>query len=99
MYGECVWCGSAGMHKPNCKALSQNYPRSSLGTQREMTERIRAEMAQSVGRGYYQGGRGYSQGTTMATVKPAPSSPPKDVRTEMQKRFDAIAEELEETSE
>ena len=84
---ECVWCGSYGTHKPDCKALSRNYPKSSLGTQREMTERLRSEMDRVQRAAYFVG-----SGTV--TVKP---EPPKDERTEMQKRFDAIAEELDES--
>ena len=87
---ECVWCGSYGTHKPDCKALSRNYPKSSLGTQREMTQRLRFEMDRVETAAYYQG-------SGRVTVRPAKSEPPKDVRTEMQKRFDAIAEELDES--
>ena len=90
MNGECVWCGSTGIHKPDCKALSRNWSKSSLSTQREMTQRLRSEMDRTVERAYYQG-----------TGSPSPSKlakpePPKDERTDLQKRFDAIAEELEE---
>jgi hypothetical protein len=88
---ECAWCGSAGAHKPDCKALSRNYPRTSLGTQRAMTEALRAEMDRTVESTYYQG----SRATARPPRLPKPE-PPKDVRTDMQKRFDAIAEELEE---
>lgn len=96
---ECVWCGSYGTHKPDCKALSRNYPKSSLGTQREMTERLRSEMDRQTARTYYQGsGAGGNGGPGVAgvagvTMKP---EPPKDERTELQKRFDAIAEELKD---
>ena len=84
--GECAWCGSSGIHKPNCQALAQNYPKVSRGDQREMRERIRTELAQPpAARNYYVG-----RGTV--TIP----EPPKDLRTEMQKRFDAIAEELDE---
>jgi hypothetical protein len=81
---ECAWCGGYGTHKPDCKALSRNYPKTSLGTQREMTQRLRTEMDQKVERAYYRG-----SGRVTTTVEP-----PKDVRTDLQKRFDAIAEEL-----
>ena len=91
---ECVWCGSYGAHKPDCKALSRNYPRSSLGTQREMTERLRAEMDRTVERTYYQGS--WATGGAAKRAKLEKPAPPKDVRTDLQKRFDAIAEELEE---
>jgi hypothetical protein len=93
---ECVWCGGGigpGGHQPDCKALSRNYPRTSLGAQRDMTKQLRAEMDKTVERAYYQGS---SIRLPMAEPKPPKSEPPKDVRTEMQKRFDAIAEELEE---
>jgi hypothetical protein len=86
---ECVWCGGYGTHKPDCKALSRNYPPSSLRTQRDMTERLRVEMDQTVERAYYRG----SSASPQVIAKP---EPPKDVRTDLQKRFDAIAEELEE---
>jgi hypothetical protein len=85
---ECAWCGSYGAHKPDCKALSRNYPRTSLRTQRDMTAMLRAEMDQKVERTYYKGA------AAAVTVKP---EPPKDVRTDLQKRFDAIAEELDES--
>jgi hypothetical protein len=87
---ECVWCGGYGTHKPDCKAPSRNYPRTSLSTQRDMTNRLRLEMDRTVERAYYNG-----------SGSPSPSKlskpePPKDERTDLQKRFDAIAEELEE---
>ena len=86
---ECVWCGGYGSHKPDCKALSRNYPvRSSLSTQREMTQRLRSEMDRVETATYYRG----SGMVTRTTVAPEP----KDERTDLQKRFDAIAEELEE---
>ena len=89
---ECVWCGSYGAHKPDCKALSRNYPKSSLSTQREMTRQLRAEMDQKVERTYYEGDW---NARSSPRQSPMPS-PPKDTRTDLQKRFDAIAEELEE---
>ena len=82
--GSCAWCGSVGAHKADCKALARNYPRSSLSVQRDMTARIREEMEQTMYRG-----------SPKPTVEPAP----KDTRTDVQKRFAAIAEELEESKD
>ena len=93
---ECVWCGSYGTHKPDCKALSRNYPKSSLGTQREMTERLRSEMDRVQRAAYYQGSGGTGPVGFVGPAATARPEPPKDERTELQKRFDAIAEELEE---
>lgn len=90
--GECVWCGSYGAHKPDCKALSRNYSKSSLSVQREMTERIRSQMDQ-VESTIYRGAAAAVKYRGAAVI--AKPEPPKDMRTEMQKRFDAIAEELE----
>ena len=87
---ECVWCGGYGTHKPDCKALSRNYPRSSLSIQREMTQRLRSEMDKTVERTYYEGDWNARSSPRL------PPTPPKDERTDLQKRFDAIAEELEE---
>jgi hypothetical protein len=88
--GVCAWCGSPGAHKPGCKALTAPYPVSSLTVQREMTLRMREEMDR-VMYGSKAGGVGGSA-TTMTT-----NPKPPDTRTEVQKRFDAIAEELKET--
>ena len=94
---ECVWCGSYGTHKPDCKALSRNYPKSSLGTQREMTERLRSEMDRVQRAAYYQGSGGTGPVGFVGPAATARPEPPKDERTELQKRFDAIAEELDES--
>ena len=93
MLGECAWCGSTGAHKPDCKALSRNYPRTSLSVQREMTQQLRAEMDKVEARAYTEGRivQPSSFGGVYRTKEP-----PKDERTDLQKRFDAIAEELEE---
>lgn len=90
---SCAWCGSYP-HKPDCTALARNYPRTSLSTQRAMTEALRAEIDRKVERTYYQGS--WESKKSATPVRPAKPEPPKDVRTDMQKRFDAIAEELEE---
>jgi hypothetical protein len=88
--GSCAYCGSFGAHKPDCKSLARNYPkyepRSSLGTQRAKTAALRDEMTRS-----FTGG--LSDRTQRARVT---DEPPEDDRTEMQRRFDAIAEELED---
>jgi hypothetical protein len=94
-YGDllCAWCGS-NPHKPDCKALSRNYG-TSLDRQRSTTDRIREEMRRDLDRQAESTMKGYSPaGLPRSTT--LTKEPPKDERTEVQKRFDAIAEELED---
>ena len=87
---QCAWCGSTGTHKPGCKALdrgverklSRNYVESSLTVQRKMTAQLRDEM------------EAMSENVLRGVAVSDDSR--KDTRTEVQKRFDAIAEELDD---
>jgi hypothetical protein len=83
----CAWCGSFP-HKPDCKALAKNsYPVSelevsSLTKQRLVTNQIRRETQRVI------------IASALEAQRNVTRVEPPDTRTEVQKRFDAIAEEL-----
>jgi len=81
----CAYCGSSSGHKAGCASLSRNYG-SSLQTQRAMTDRLREEMDRNIDG---------AQPTRAQLMEERPVEP-KDERTDVQKRFAAIAEELED---
>lgn len=86
--GCCPWCGGGGRggHDPKCQVFSDNW-KNSLDTQREVTRLLRKELGQET-----------QPTNTVRAQRFTPYSveepPPEDKRTEVQKRFDAIAEEI-----
>ena len=87
--GECAWCGAAigGDHQPDCKSLSRNYAASRKPKRRTPAP---ADPMPPRRPPLYQRKR-RSYGTA-----PEVDSEPADKRTEVQKRFAAIAEELKD---
>ena len=88
--GECPWCyGIGSSHSPECRVMRQ----SSLQTQRSKTEQLRGEMYATAGQMLNpfspENWNITEQGRVYRTKEE-----PKDERTEVQKRFDALAEEF-----
>ena len=88
----CAWCGGIGReHKSDCKALYRKY-KTSLDVQREMTERLRAET--NAPQSWWITNKKITVSGDVPPQKVAVVQSSKDTRTEVQKRFAAIAEEL-----
>lgn len=90
---DCPWCkGGPGGHEATCQVYSRNW-KSSLATQREVTRLLRERET--------RWGTPIKPTYTpkVPTSEPSKPSKPPDTRSDVQKRFAAIAEELESSDD